>query len=323
MKIGIIGAGTMGGIHAKCAANSGMAEVAAVYDMYKEAADKLACNYGAQAYTDLDALLASDVEMVFVCVPNTGHAEISIKALEAGKHVFCEKPLAINVDEVYAIKEAEEKSGKRVFTGLNRRFAPVYKKAWDVVSSPDYKPSNFHITQNDGDMGGAVWVSHLDELGGFLYDSTIHSLDMAEYMMGEVDELWSLGISACYSLDDDFTIMMKFKNGGIGTITSCGHASWIYPFERMQVVGDHRSVITEELETYRYCPSLDGIIDGAEFTKLPFEVKWGYQDMHIHMYNALKNGTEALNNIEVGIRSVCLVDACYKSAASGGEKIKV
>ncbi|HBR01337.1 MAG TPA: hypothetical protein DD738_01860 [Ruminiclostridium sp.] len=323
MKIGIIGVGTMGRVHAKCAVNSGMAEVTSVFDLVRENADKIASQYSAKAFTDIDEFLSSDIDMVFVCVPNTGHAEIAIKALNAGKHVFCEKPLAISVEQVYSIKEAANKSGKRVFTGLNRRFAPVYKHSKDVVRQADYKPMNFHMLQNDGDMGGAVWVAHLDALGGFLYDSTIHSLDMAEYMMGEVDKLWTLGISACYSLDDDFVIMLKFKSGGIGTITSCGHASWIYPFERMQVVGDHRSIITEELETFRYCPSLTGVIEAAEYTKLPFEVKWGYQDMHKHMYDALLNGKKAENDLDVGIRSVRLVDACYKSAAAGGKEIEV
>lgn len=321
LKVGIIGAGTMGRVHAKCANASNKAKVTAIYDVVAENAEKLAAVYDAEAYTDINEMLESDTDMVFVCVPNTEHCNITVTALKAGKHVFCEKPLAISIEEVQEIAKAAKESGKRVFTGLNRRFAPNYLHAKEMISKSGYRPMNFNMIQNDGDMGGSVWVAHLDALGGFLYDSTIHSLDMAEYMMGEIESVWTLGIQAFYSLQDDFVIMLQFKNGGIGTITSCGHASWVYPFERMQIVGDHQSVITEELENVRYCPGLEGVIQSEEYTKLSFEIKWGYQAEHEHMYHALENETEALNGLEVGIRSVKLVEACYESAANNGKKI--
>jgi len=323
INIGIIGAGTMGGVHARIAAKSGRAEVLSVFDVDMAKARKLACQFNATPFEDLNEMLKSGIEMVFVCVPNRLHAQVSIQALKAGKHVFCEKPLAISLEEALQIKKSAEKAGKRVFVGLNRRFSPVYVQTKNTVSLPEFKPAHINIIQNDGDMMGCVWSADLKNMGGFLFDTTVHFLDMAEYLLGEIQEVRALGMAACYEMQDDFVIQLKFANGRLGAITTCGHASWIFPFERVQVVGDHRSVITEELDIYRYSPGLNKTIEAYDYSKLPFEEKWGYQAMHYHMYDVLEKDLPAINGIDQGIRSVALVEACYNSVNSNGAVINV
>ncbi len=325
IKAAIIGTGTMGGIHGKLATESGRVEITGVFDTNMERAQGMADLYGAKAYNDMEELLKAQIDLVYITVPNNFHAPLTIKALEAGINVFCEKPLATKLSDVKLIKEAVKKSGKRLFVGHNRRFAPIYLAAKETVKEEDYKPFSLNIIQNDGDMGGSVWAADFINIGGFLYDTTIHFLDMAEYLMGEIEEVRALGKSACYEgIDDDFAIQLKFKNGGIGAITSCGHASWIFPFERVQVVGDHKSVITEELDVYKYCPGLSKTIDAKDYSKLPFEEKWGYVAMHQHMYDAMENNKEALNEgVVAGARSVALVEACYQSAANDGAAVTV
>ena len=323
LKFGIIGAGTMGGVHAKLADASGKGKICSVFDTDMERAKQMAELYGAEAFTDLDKMLSTDLDMAFVCVPNKYHAGIAVRALEKGLHIFCEKPLAVSLEEAKSIKAAADKAVKRVFVGYNRRFAPVYVQSRKTVEDPAFKGTNINIIQNDGDMGSFVWTVDLSTMGGFLYDTTIHFLDMAEFLMGEIREVRALGQTACYGIEDDFSIQLKFKDNKTGVISTSGHASWIFPFERVQVVGDHRSVITEELDQFKYSPGLSQVIEAYDFSKLPFEEKWGYKQMHDHMYDALQNGTPALNDLERGVRGVELVEACYISSSRGGDAVEV
>ena len=320
LKMAVIGSGAMGKIHAGIINKSGQAKVEYIFDTVKEKAEELATEMDAQPIIDMDELCKKEIDLAFVCVPNKLHAMVAIKLLDAGISVFSEKPMATTIADATAMVEAAKKSGSRLFVGHNRRFAPVYLTAKDSVKEKDYMPHNINIIQNDGDMGGegSLWAADFKNLGGFLYDTTIHFLDMAEYLMGEIESVSALGKSACYSVEDDFVIQLKFKSGGLGAITSCGHASWIFPFERVQVVGDHKSVITEELDSYRYCPGLSKTIEAFDYSKLAFEEKWGYCDMHTHMYDALEQNKPALNDGEVGLRAVKLVEACHESMANGG-----
>lgn len=320
LKMAIIGSGAMGRIHAGIINASKRAKVAYVFDTVKERAEELALAFGAKPLTKMEELCARDIDMAFVCVPNKLHAQVAIQILRAGINVFSEKPMATNIADAQAMADAAKDSQSRLFVGHNRRFAPVYRQARDTVIQRDYMPHNINIIQNDGDMGGegSIWAADFKNLGGFLYDTTIHFLDMAEYLMGEIESISALGKSACYPVDDDFVIQMKFKSGSLGVISSCGHASWIFPFERVQVAGDHKSVITEELDSYRYCPGLSARIEAYDYTGLSFEKKWGYEDMHIHMYDALENDLPALNDGEVGLRAVKLVETCHDSIAANG-----
>lgn len=240
LRGGIIGTGTMGGIYAKLTAESGKVEIVAVFDTVFSRAESFAAKYNAKPLGELEAMLDYGVDIVYIAVPNNFHAPLTIACLDHGVHVFCEKPLATSLEDIAKIKEVVKRSGKRLFVGHNRRFAPIYLAAKQTVSESDYKPTSINIIQNDGDMGGSVWAADFISIGGFLYDTTVHFLDMAEYLMGEISEVRALGISACYEgIDDDFVIQIRFKDGGHGDITTNGHASWIFPFERVQVVGQY------------------------------------------------------------------------------------
>jgi myo-inositol 2-dehydrogenase/D-chiro-inositol 1-dehydrogenase len=322
MRIGIIGGGNMGVLHGKLISANEKLALAAVYDIARENGEAAAKTLNTKFINDIDEFL-NEIDMVFITVPNTKHAELAIKALGKGLHVFVEKPLATSLEDAEKVNEACVKSKKRVFVGYNRRFAPVYARAKEIVNAKGFKPVNVNIIQNDGDMINPPWLTDISMTGGFMYDTTVHFLDMARYLLGEVTELRALAKAAFYPIIDDFVVMLTFENGAIGVISTCGHASWISPFERVQVVGDHKSVITEELDTLSYSPGLDSIVEGCNYSKLPHEQKWGYAQMHTHMFDCLFAGKPAINEIEEGFKCVRLIEACYKSAASNGELIKL
>ena len=312
----------MGNLHGKLINANKALSLTAVFDTNKEKGEPLATQLNAVFVSTIEELF-DKCEMVFITIPNTKHASMTIKALEAGKHVFVEKPMATNISDAEKVLLASKKFGKRVFVGHNRRFAPVYIEARNIVFAQGFKPSNINIIQNDGDMLNPPWLTDISLTGGFMYDTTVHFLDMARYLMGEIVELRALGKAVCYPILDNFAVLLTFENGSYGVITTCGHASWISPFERVQVVGDHKSVITEELDTLRYSPGLGEIVDGRDYSKLSYEEKWGYVAMHEHMFKALKDETEALNSAEDGYLTVKLIEACHESAEKNGGVIKI
>jgi myo-inositol 2-dehydrogenase/D-chiro-inositol 1-dehydrogenase len=322
IKVGIIGAGNMGRLHASLVARGGSGEVVAVCDQDSTRAAALAAERGATAYGSVDELLGSGLDMVFIAVPNTQHAPIARKALERGLDVFVEKPFATSAPDAEALLEARRKSGKRLFVGLNRRFAPVYVDARRIATAPEFKAKNINIIQNDGDMMNPPWATDIRMTGGFMYDTTVHFLDMAEYLMGPIEEISAVSSKAFYPIEDGFAMLLKFEGGRFGVISTCGYASWMSPFERVQVVGDHRTVVTEELDALRSSPGLGTVIEAREYAKLPYEEKWGYVQMHAHLFEALESGKPALNDAEVGARTIRLIAACEKSAAIGGAAVR-
>jgi myo-inositol 2-dehydrogenase/D-chiro-inositol 1-dehydrogenase len=321
MKIGIIGGGNMGVTHGKLINGNDKLSLAAVYDTSREKGEAAAKILDTRFIDDIDTFL-NNIDMAFVTVPNTFHAALAIQVLEKGKHVFVEKPLATSLADAEAVAAAAKKSGKRVFVGYNRRFAPVYMRLKELIQADGFQPVNINIIQNDGDMINPPWLTDIKMTGGFMYDTTVHFLDMARYLLGDVKELRALGKAAFYPIIDDFVVMLTFESGAMGVISTCGHASWISPFERVQVVGDHKSVITEELDVLSYSPGLDAVIEGTNYSKLPYDQKWGYAKMHAHMFDCLENGKTAQNEINEGYQCVRLIEACYASAAANGETIK-
>lgn len=320
-RIGIVGLGNMGVLHGKLLQRNPEARIVGVADLDHARTKAAATLFGCTAHASAEALFASDVDMVFITVPNTKHAPLACAALEKGIDVFVEKPLATGLEEARAVREAQRRSAKRLFVGYNRRFAPVYREAKRIVDVASFKPAHVNLIQNDGDMRDPPWLTDIAMTGGFMYDTTVHFLDMARYLMGEITELRALGKAFCYPIPDDFVIQLRFASGSFGAITTCGHASWISPFERVQVVGDHQSVITEELDELRYSPALGAVVEGKSYSKLGHDDKWGYAEMHRHIFEVIRDGVPCLNGIAEGYRVVELIEACHRSAKNEGEVI--
>jgi myo-inositol 2-dehydrogenase/D-chiro-inositol 1-dehydrogenase len=322
-RTGIIGCGNMGTLHGKLLQQNPEVRIAGVADVDPGKAREAAALFGCACHASVDALLDSGLDLVFITVPNTKHADLAVKALKRKLHVFTEKPLATSLEDARKVGEALAKAGTRLFVGYNRRFAPVYREARRIVAGAAFKPAHVNIIQNDGDMANPPWLTDITMTGGFMYDTTVHFLDMARYLLGEIVELRALGKAFFYPIPDDFVVQIRFAGGAFGAITTCGHASWISPFERVQVVGDHASVITEELDSLHFSASLGAVIEGKDYSKLAHNDKWGYAAMHEHIFDVLKSGAPCQNGFPEGFRVVELIEACHRSAAHDGEVIRL
>src|SRR5215210_7962234 len=172
IKIGIIGAGYIAGVHAGVLARDERVQVAAVHDMVPKCAELLARTHNATAVaTPLELLERTDA--VLITTPNTQHVSLAIAALETGKHVFCEKPLATNIAGAKAVLE-KAKDSQRIFqVGHNRRFAPVYVELKRMLTET-HAPHSAHVKMNRGELLNPEWTGNPEITGGFLYETPIH-----------------------------------------------------------------------------------------------------------------------------------------------------
>ncbi len=244
IKVGIIGCGKIAQVrHIPEYAANPNAQPYGFFDINQERAQELAAKYNGKAYPSYEALLADpEIEAVSVCTANHAHAEVTIAALKAGKHVLCEKPMAVTLEECEAMVAAAEESGKYLMIGQNQRLAKAHAKAKELVASGAIgKVLTFRTIFGHGgpetwsvDPGKNTWFFDKTKAAmGAMADLGIHKTDMIQYVLGTkivktqavlttLDKRDATG--GLIGVDDNAICIYQMENGVIGTMT----ASWTY-----------------------------------------------------------------------------------------------
>ncbi len=238
LTLGMIGAGHMGTLHARNLMADARVHIVGVTDVAPDRAEALARWCQGRAFPNGEALLEAGVEAVYVCTPNALHTEAVLAALQHNVHVFSEKPMATTRREARQLLEATHTSRACYQVGHNRRFAPVYTFAKQQILA-GFVPTSANIKMNRGELKNPPWVADTRITGGFLYESTVHLLDMLRWLMGEIVEVECRGRANVYSELDDFVMLLTCASGQHCAFSSCAHTSWIFPFERVELYGDH------------------------------------------------------------------------------------
>ena len=315
IKVGIIGAGYIGAVHGALLARDERVRVTAVSDMLADRAERLARSTGAEIAGTAEELIEG-VEAVYITTPNTRHTALALAGIAAGKHVFCEKPMATSLAEARDILGAASGS-KAVFqVAHNRRFAPVYAtlKRQLQESGP---PHSAHVKMNRGELINPAWVGDPEVTGGFLFETTIHMFDMMRFLFGEVASIDAAGSSHEYPELDDFSALLRFESGLHATLASSADASWLFPFERIEVFCHHRTFTTREMESITHSDGLDGRHFTQTMQQLSKEEKWGYAQEDQAFVASIAEGAPVAVTALDGFKSVELVDACYRAVRSG------
>lgn len=231
MRIGIVGAGSMGHAHTpawKAIAGMG-AKLVGITARHPDTAKALATQYGLRAYDSYEALLA-DVDIVDICTPTNLHCEMTVKAAEAGKHVFCEKPIALTVEDGRAMIDACKKAGVRLFVGLVVRFFPQYAAAQQAVASGQIgKVGVIRLTRAAYHPRKSLdnWFGDESRSGGMVVDMLIHDFDYARWLGGNVKRVFAKSVRAKRpdAPGDYALVTLRFENGAIGHI----EGGWAYP----------------------------------------------------------------------------------------------
>jgi myo-inositol 2-dehydrogenase/D-chiro-inositol 1-dehydrogenase len=315
IRIGIIGAGYIGGVHAQVLGRDERVELAAVYDVVEERAQRLSRSSGANVVRSPEEVIEV-CDAVYVTTPNTKHTELAVACAQGGKHVFCEKPMATNLEDAGRVLAAAERSRGVFQVGHNRRFAPVYAALRRMLGE-EAAPHSAHVKMNRGELVNPEWVGDPSVTGGFLYETTIHMFDMMRFLFGEVAELSALGSAHEYPETDDFSVLLGFESGVHATLCSSADASWLFPFERVEVFCHHRTISTREMEALVSSEGMEGKEVTLSMHQLAKEEKWGYaQEDRAFVDSILAQSPPAVTALD-GYKSVQLVDACYRAVRTG------
>ena len=317
IRVGIIGAGHMGNTHGAILQEARGVAVVGVADQDLKRAEELAEFLGAEAYPDLHPLLAQRPDAVWITTPNTLHTEAVLQSLAAGCHVFSEKPMATRLSEARRIVRAVRQSRRLYQLGFNRRFAPVYVRLRELLTGKEIHPHSLHVKMNRGELIHPSWVGNPKITGGFLYESTIHLLDLVRWLFGDPASLLALGKKGVYQEFDDFSILLKFRSGVQGAFTSCAHTSWIFPFERIEVFGEHAAAETAEMDEIRFTFGLKQKVVMEEYRTLPNSEKWGYLQEDLAFLGAIAKQKAPAVTAADGLRATQLVEAVYRSVKTG------
>lgn len=254
LNIGLIGAGRIGKVHGETIAfRVPEASLLAVTDPNAEAAAAIAKRCGIpQVCASADEIFANkDIDAVLICSSTNTHADLAVQAAEAGKHIFCEKPIDHTLEKIDRAIAAVRKANVKMQIGFNRRFDANFARVrQSIVSGEIGTPHLMHIISRDP---GPPPISYVKVSGGMFLDMTIHDFDMARFLIG--DEVTEVYASAGVRVDpeigkagdvDTAVILLRYANGVIGTIDNCRQAPYGYD-QRVEVLGSKGAIATENM----------------------------------------------------------------------------
>ena len=228
MRIGIVGAGTMGQVHAQAWLEAG-AQVVAAHSASLESALGLAAQYGARVCSSL-AELIEHVDVVDLCVPTHLHQAMTLEAANAGKHIICEKPMALDLGDARAMIQACDQAGVRLFIAHVARFFPQYRAARDAVQSGQI--GNLGVMRlkraaYQPRVSGENWFLDSTKSGGMVLDLMVHDFDYARWIGGPVARVFakSARASRIDSPTDYALVTLEFESGAMAQI----EGGWAYP----------------------------------------------------------------------------------------------
>jgi len=324
LKIGIIGAGRIGKVHAESISKYVKgAEVKAIADLFlNEETRKWAKSMNIQhVYNDYHEILNdTEIDAVLICSSTDTHSSISIEAIKAGKHVFCEKPVDHDVAKIKKVIEIVGNSKCKYQVGFNRRFDHNFRTAKDAVQAG--KIGTQHIIKITSRDPEAPPISYVKVSGGMFLDMTIHDFDMVRYLSGsEVEEVYAIGgvlVDAAIGEAGDIDtaiITMKLKNGAMAVIDNCRRATYGYD-QRAEVFGSNGSIeIGNDAASTAVLSTDTGVV--AEKPLLFFLERYmqAYANEMREFVEAIVNDTDVPVNIVDGLEPVIIGLAAKKSLA--------
>ena len=320
LRFAILGAGRIGQVHARAVASTHGASLVAIADPVAAAAKSVRDAYGCDMRT-IDAILASaDVEAVVICTPTDTHADLIEKFTNAGKAVFCEKPVDLSLSRVKACLKVVTANKGRVMVAFNRRFDPDFMGVKATIDAGTLgEVEMITITSRDP---GAPPADYITRSGGIFRDMTIHDFDMARWLLGE--EVETVIAAASVLTDaaigdlgdfDSVNVILRTASGKQAVITNSRRATYGYD-QRIEVLGSKGMALAENQGQNRVV-----VADTSGFHAAPllnfFMTRYiaAYANEIAAFVSAIKNGTETPTTTHDGLMALALAEAALKSVA--------
>ncbi len=295
LRVGVIGVGRIGRMHAELLAHQVReAAVGAVFDSHAPAARDVASELGVPAAASLEELLEGDVDAVAICSSADTHAELLIAAAEAGKAVFCEKPVSLDLAEVDRALTAVESAGVPFQIGFNRRFDPAHASVRDAVSAGAVgEPHLVRISSRDPEPPPLAYVK---TSGGLFLDMMIHDFDMARFLTGsDVVEVFARGAvrvepSFAQAGDVDTAVVtLVHENGCLTAIDNSRRAAYGFD-QRVEVFGSAGMAASENPAAHT------GVVrtaHGAQSPTLPYFFLERYLPSYVREWQAFVGAVQS------------------------------
>ena len=345
IKIGIIGVGNIAEAHIAGYKKHPNAELYAFCDINEERLKAKGAHHGVtRLYTSAEEMVNAlpELDAVSVCVWNCNHYECTMTALRAGKHVLCEKPLAMNEAQAREMCDFAKEQGKLLMVGFVRRFmyeTEELKRLTDEDFFGELYYTKATYLRQNGNPGG--WFSDKKRSGGGPgIDLGVHVIDEARYLMGNPQPV-SVYASVMKKLDrsahrgsvgyvasdagniddvEDFVqATVRFDNGGIMLLETSYALNTPEPVTRIELFGTKAGCITDPL---RVLADEFGHLTSLKFTDMPGDAFAGMFDKEIrHFVDCVETGCECRNPAEDGVVVMRILDAIYESGRTGHEVI--
>ncbi len=322
VRFGLLGAGRIGKVHAKAVSNNPDAVLVAVADAFPAAADDLAKAYGCEVRTIEAIEAAKDIDAVVICTPTDTHADLIERFARAGKAIFCEKPIHLDIDRVRACLDVVKKTKAKLMVGFNRRFDPHFMAVRKAIDDGKIgKVEMVTITSRDP---GAPPVDYIKRSGGIFRDMTIHDFDMARFLLGE--EITSVSAHAAVLVDkaigeagdyDSASVILETASGRQAIISNSRRATYGYD-QRIEVHGSKGVVSAENQRAV----SIE-IANGDGYTRPPlhdfFMTRYteAYANEIASFISAIEKGTVITPDGNDGLVALELADAAVASVKQG------
>jgi myo-inositol 2-dehydrogenase/D-chiro-inositol 1-dehydrogenase len=322
LKVGLLGAGRIGQVHAVNIAGNLRSTLVAVADVYPEAAETLAAKYGAEARSVNDVLNDPDIDAVLIASSTDTHSDLIEAATAAGKAVLCEKPVDLSLERAKACLEAAAQTGKPVMIGFNRRFDPNFGALKAASAAGEIgKAELLSITSFDP---APPPVSYIKVSGGLFRDMMIHDFDMANFVMG--DRPVSIRAVGSSIVDpeigeagdvDTAVVTMTYADGKIAVIKNSRRAVYGYD-QRVELLGSEGLLQAENMLENTVVKSTTAGVASAKPTYFFLErympayaVEWEA------FVAAMLDGAPMPVTLEDGIAALAMAEAATESAKSG------
>jgi predicted dehydrogenase len=320
IKVGLIGGGGIADAHIRGYRTYADAiEVTAVADVVDETARRRAAELGAAAYTDFrQMIIESDLDAVDICLPHYLHAEAIVAAAQAGKHILCEKPLCLTVEQADQVQRAVRAAGVTLMCAHNQLFLPAVSKARQLLDQgilgTVYEVRITDCFYNDFNPQNMGWrATAATSGGGELMDTGYHPTYLMLHLAGgspvEATALLSLHRLRFMDSEDSAQVLVRFDNGVAGHLVT----SWAYDpppgTERFSVVGERGSLHSDGR-------SLTVTMRGSSSQTYDFEDVDTFVSEIGHFADCLRSGTRPLHTEREGIDVLCVILAAYEGARS-------
>lgn len=316
-KAGLIGAGGISDIHFKGLRDTGRAKIEYVWDLDPANIDLAVSRWECQPTESARALIDRDIDMVIISTPPFARVEYVQMAAEAGKHILTEKPLALNVDDALAIRDAVESSGVTFMVGFNLRYDPALAQlrrvqesgrlgstvyAWAHVAAPT-KPGRWQNIVASGNWRGSV-----EKSGGRLVEFGSHAVNWLLWVLGKPKTVYGKAMCVTEGFDvDDADCAIIDCEGGVAMLEIHRHGA-AHSDQSYGIVGSGGSVVCRDNQI-KFTP--------MEERGEPIEIEPADQSKHEHLLACIENHHTPRTSLEDGLDTVRVCDAFRRSAASG------